>query len=107
VPKAISQALQSTDYNRELICLRGESLTVDLNASVRHKDAGEVVKGETCGLSGSDQGELLKHVRIEQAPQTAPPDRPDQAALLIVAKGRCRHARQLRDFANIQVAHFA
>jgi hypothetical protein len=44
VPKAISQALQSADHNRELICLRGESLTVDLNAIVRHKDAGEVVK---------------------------------------------------------------
>jgi hypothetical protein len=101
VPKAISKALQSADYSRELICFRGESLTVDLNAIVRHKDAGEVLKGETSGLSGSDQGKLLKHVGIEQAPQTAPSDRSDQAALLIVAKRRCRHARELRDLANI------
>ena len=53
----------------------------------------------------SAAGKPIPFFGIELPPQTAPPERGDQADVLVIAQGRGRDARALGDLADIQNSH--
>lgn len=104
VPEAVPKAGQLSDGAIQLAGLCRQQRPVDLRLTLRTEDGGDLVEGEAGDPAERDQREALDDLRLVLAAKPAPALRPDQPALLIVAKRRGWQTGRVCNLADVQKA---
>lgn len=102
--QSVAQLRELADFRVELVRSNEELVPVDARASVRIEHLRDLVEREPGDATEADQGESLQHRGLEQSPETAPADRPDQALVLVETQGGRGHAGGPRDLGDVQRA---
>lgn len=85
VTQTLAQDHEPMDRSIQRIGLGGQPLTFDSRLPIWREHLGDFVEGESGRASKRDQGKLLQHTGIEQAPQASTADRRDQPLFLVVS----------------------
>ena len=101
----VTQRAQFSHLALQLVGLKAQLVARNIGPAVSAEHAGDLFQREAGRLAHGDQRQLQQHVGIELPPQAPPPERGDQADLLVLAQGRGRDARAFGDLADIENSH--
>jgi hypothetical protein len=87
----------------KLLCLGGEHPSIDARPPIRREHAPDLIQREPTRAPERDQREPLEDSGIEEASQTSPADRGDQALFLVKPQRRSGNARAPRHLGYVHL----